>query len=89
MALGAKAADVRSMVVRQGMTLSLIGVVVGASAAFGLARFMSSFLFGVKPWDPAVFIAVPVLLTLTALIAVVIPAARATRIDPMAALRYE
>lgn len=89
MALGAEAAEVRRMVVLQGMTFSMIGIAVGASAAFGLARFMSGFLFGVQPWDPAVFIAVPVLLTLIALVAVFIPAMRATQVDPMTALRYE
>jgi len=89
MALGAEAAEVRRMVVLQGMTFSLIGIAVGASAAFGLARFMSSFLFGVQPWDPAVFMTVPVLLALIALVAVFIPAMRATQVDPMAALRYE
>ena len=89
MALGAEAAHVRSMVVRQGLTFSLIGVVLGAGAAFGLARFISTFLFGVKPWDPAVFIAVPVLLVAIALVAVLIPAMRATAVDPMSALRYE
>jgi ABC-type antimicrobial peptide transport system permease subunit len=77
------------MVVFQGLTFSLIGVAVGAAAAFGLARFISSFLFGVKPWDPAVFVAVPALLVAIALVAVLIPAIRATEIDPMAALRYE
>lgn len=89
MALGAEAMHVRTMVVSQGLSFSLAGVVVGAGAAFGLARFISSFLFGVKPWDPAVFIAVPVLLLVIALVAVLIPAIRATQIDPMAALRYE
>ena len=89
MALGAEAAHVRKMIVFQGMTFSLIGVVVGTAAAFGLARLIATFLFGVQPWDPTVFVAVPVLLTLIALLAVVIPAVRATRIDPMTALRYE
>lgn len=89
MALGAEAADVRKMVVFQGMTFALIGVVVGTGAAFGLARMISTFLFGVQPWDPAVFVAVPVLLALIALFAVGIPAMRATRIDPIMALRYE
>lgn len=89
MALGAEASDVRTMVIRQGMLYALIGVVLGTAAAFGLALLISSFLFGVKPWDPAVFIAMPVLLTLIALIAVVIPAMRATRVDPLSALRYE
>ncbi len=89
MALGAEAPDVRRLVVVQGLTLSLTGVAIGAAAAFGLARLISSFLFGVKPWDPAVFVAVPVLLTLIALLAVAIPATRATKIHPIEALRYE
>jgi predicted permease len=89
MALGADATDVRKMVVFQGMTFSLMGVVVGTAAAFGLARLIATFLFGVQPWDPTVFVAVPVLLTLIALLAVLIPAVRATKIDPIAALRYE
>jgi predicted permease len=89
MALGAEAAHVRKMIVLQGLTFSLIGVAAGASAAFGLARLISSFLFGVKPWDPTVFVAVPALLTAVAMIAVMIPAIRATKIDPMTALRYE
>ena len=88
MALGAEAAHVRRMVVLQGLTFSLLGVALGAGAAFGLARFISSFLFGVKPWDPTVFVAVPALLVLIALV-VLIPAIRATEIDPMTALRYE
>jgi putative ABC transport system permease protein len=89
MALGAEASHVRKMVVYQGMTFSLIGVVVGTAAASGLARLISSFLFGVQPWDPTVFVAVPVLLSLIALLAVAVPAMRATRIDPIKALRYE
>jgi putative ABC transport system permease protein len=89
MALGAEAGHVRRMVVIQGLMFSLAGVALGASAAFGLARFIASFLYGVKPWDATVFIAVPVLLIMIALVAVLIPAIRATRIDPMAALRYE
>jgi predicted permease len=89
MALGAEAGDVRRMVVFHGMTLSLIGVATGTAAAFGLARLISSFLFGVTPWDPAVFVAVPLLLALIALVAVVIPAIRATKVDPIRALRYE
>jgi ABC-type antimicrobial peptide transport system permease subunit len=89
MALGAEANHVRNMVVYQGMAFSLIGVAVGTVAAFALARVISALLFGVKPWDPAVFVTVPVLLTVIALLAVVIPAIRATQVDPIAALRYE
>jgi ABC-type antimicrobial peptide transport system permease subunit len=89
MALGAEAAHVRQMVVFQGMTFALIGVIVGILAAFGLAKLIASFLFGVKPWDAAVFLAVPILLTLVALLAILIPAIRATKVDPVTALRYE
>ncbi len=89
MALGAESADVRRMVVFQGMALALIGVAVGVAAAFGLSRLIASFLFGVQAWDPAVFLIVPVLLSAVALLAVWFPARRATRIDPLDALRYE
>jgi len=89
MALGAQASDLRDMVVGQGMTLTLIGVVIGIGGAFWLTRFLASFLFGVHAWDPFVFIATPLLLTVVALIAIWIPAKRATRVDPMAALRLE
>jgi predicted permease len=89
MALGAEASDVRRMVVWQGMTFSLIGVVVGTASAFGLARLITSFLFGVKPWDVEVFVFVPVILTVIAFLAVAMPALRATRVDPISALRYE
>ncbi len=89
MALGAESSAVRNMVVFQGMRLTLVGVVVGIAAAFGVTRLLASFLFGVKTWDPLVFITVPCLLSLVALFAVWLPARRATRIDPIDALRYE
>lgn len=89
LALGADAADVRRMVVFQGLGLALIGVVIGLAASFGLARLIRSFLFGVTEWDPMVFAAVPVLLTIVALVAVWLPAQRASRVDPVVALRYE
>src|SRR5262249_26954650 len=76
MALGAGTAQVRKMVVLQGMIFSLIGIAVGTAAAFGLARLISTLLFGVQPWDPAVFVTVPVVLALIALLAVGIPAIR-------------
>jgi ABC-type antimicrobial peptide transport system permease subunit len=89
LALGAESGQVRKMVVFQGMAFALIGVAVGVVAAFGLARLIASFLFGVQALDPFVFTAVPVVLTAIALLAVWFPARRATRIDPVNALRYE
>jgi putative ABC transport system permease protein len=89
MALGAQASNIRNMVIRQGMTLALIGVVVGIGGAFWLTRFLASFLFGVKAWDPTAFILTPLLLSAVALFAIWIPATRATRVDPMTALRLE
>jgi ABC-type antimicrobial peptide transport system permease subunit len=77
------------MVVWHGMRLALVGVVFGVSAAFGLTRFIAGFLFGVKPWDPVVFVLAPFILTAIALVAVWLPAARASRVDPMQALRAE
>jgi predicted permease len=89
MALGAQAAQVRKMVVGQGMALALVGVVIGLGAALGLAQLISSFLFGVKARDPLAFSAVPILLALVALVAVWLPARRASRVDPIIALRVE
>jgi ABC-type antimicrobial peptide transport system permease subunit len=89
MALGADRASIRSLVVWHGMRLALVGVVIGIGAAFGLTRFIASFLFGVKTWDPIVFVTVPVVLSLVALLAVWMPATRASRLDPQQALRIE
>ena len=89
MALGAKPSDVRAMVVSQGMRLVWIGAGIGIAAAFGLTRFIESFLFGVKALDPLVFITVPILLAAVALVAVWAPALRASRVDPAEALRCE
>ncbi len=89
LALGAQASNVKNMVVFQGMTLAVIGVVAGLVAAFLLARLITAFLFGVTPRDPLVFIGVPVVLTLVALLAVWLPARRASLVDPIIALRYE
>jgi putative ABC transport system permease protein len=88
-ALGAESGNVRNMVVLHGMRYALMGVALGTAAAFGLARFISALLFGVTPWDPVVFTGVPVLLTVVALVAVLIPALRATRVDPLTALRCD
>ena len=89
MALGADRSTIRRLVVWQGMKLTLVGVAVGIAAAFGLARLMGSFLFGVNPWDPAVFIAAPIILSAVALLAAWLPALRASKLDPMEALRME
>jgi putative ABC transport system permease protein len=89
MALGAQASTLRNMVIRQGMALTLIGVVIGIGGAFWLTHFLASFLFGVKALDPAAFILTPLLLSGIALLAIWIPARRATRVDPITSLRFE
>jgi len=89
MALGADRATIRKLVVWQGMRLAVVGVILGIGAAFGLTRLIASFLFGVKAWDPMVFVTVPVILTAVALLAVWLPASRASKLDPMQALRVE
>jgi putative ABC transport system permease protein len=77
------------MVVKQGVLLALIGVFIGVTAALGLTRFISSMLYGVKAWNPIVFVSVTLLLSLVALVATYVPARRAARVDPMVSLRYE
>jgi putative ABC transport system permease protein len=89
MALGGDADRVKRAVVRQGMRLVVIGIAAGLVAAFYTANVLASWLFGVKSRDPIVFVAVPVVLALIALAAVWVPARRASRIDPLEALRYE
>jgi putative ABC transport system permease protein len=89
MALGAQTSNLRNMVIRQGMTLTLIGVIIGGGGAFWLTHILASFLFGVTPLDPISFIATPLLLSLVALVSIWAPALRATRVDPMTALRIE
>src|SRR5712671_5649346 len=89
LALGAQSGDVVQMVLRQGARLALVGVVIGIAAALGLTPLMRSLLFGVTAQDPQTFAAVAVLLIAVALVACYIPARRATRIDPLVALRYE
>jgi predicted permease len=89
MALGADASAVRRMVVIQGMQLTVIGVVIGLASAFGLVQLIAGFLFGVTPRDRLVLIGIPIVLAAVALLAVWLPARRASRIDPVIALRYE
>jgi len=89
MALGARAADVLKLILRNGMGPVLLGVTLGLAGAIGLTRLMASFLFGVTPTDPIAFTIVTLLLMAVVLMAAWLPARRATRIDPCAALRAE
>ena len=89
MALGAQRGDVLRMVLRQGLVLTAIGIAAGLVASYWLTKYLKSFLFEVEPTDPFTFAAVAVLLAVVALVACWIPARRATRVDPMTALRYE
>ena len=89
MALGAHSDDVMRLVVGYGMRLSILGLVIGLVGAWSLTRFISSLLYQVKASDPATFIAVALLLAAVALLACWIPARRASKVDPVVALRYE
>jgi predicted permease len=88
-ALGARRVDVLKLVLKQGLKLATTGVAVGLAGAFALTRLMEGMLFGVKPTDPLTFIGIPMLLAVVALLACVIPARRATKVDPLIALRHE
>jgi putative ABC transport system permease protein len=89
MALGAQRGDVLRLIVREGMIVALIGVGLGLAGGLALGRFLSSLVFGIAVYDPATFALVAVMLSGIALAACAIPARRASRVEPMAALRYE
>jgi ABC-type antimicrobial peptide transport system permease subunit len=88
-ALGATASNVRNMIIVHGMRLAVTGVLIGLVAALGLARLLQGLLFGVKAWDATVLVAVPILLTVVGFVSVWLPARRATRINPIEAIRCE
>ena len=87
MALGAERGDILRLVVRQGLVLALVGVAIGMAGVYGVTRFLKALLFGITPTDPATYTGICVLLLAVAFAACWVPARRATRVDPMAALR--
>ena len=89
MALGARGRDVLALVLGQGLTLTAIGAAIGLCAAFGMTRLLSTMLFGVTSTDPLTFAAIPLILIGVSLVAVLLPARRATKVDPIVALRTE
>ena len=89
MALGASRWDVLDLVVRQGLQLTILGVILGVAAAWAFTRFLTSFLYGVRPADPVTFGLISLAVILVSIMSSYIPARRATKVDPMAALRYE
>jgi len=89
MALGASQQDVLTLIVRQGVILSLVGIGLGIGASLGLTRYLASLLYDVRPTDPSTFVAVSLVLIAVSLVATYIPAWRATKVDPMVALRCE
>ena len=89
MALGANPREILSLVLRGGAQITLAGVALGIVGALALTRFLGSMLFGVQSRDPITFVIVAILLSIVALLASYLPARRATKVDPMVALRYE
>jgi putative ABC transport system permease protein len=89
LALGAKRTDILRLVLGDGMKMTIVGVAIGLLAAFGLTRLMTKMLFGVSATDPTTFILISVLLMFVALLACYIPARRATKVDPLEALRCQ
>jgi putative ABC transport system permease protein len=88
-ALGARRIDLISLIVREGLSLTALGLVLGLAGSFVLTRFLSSQLFGIAPTDPATFAAVAALLAIVAIAATLAPARRAARVDPVVTLRSE
>ena len=89
MALGAQPHELHWLVLRQGLKLTLIGLALGLVAALNLTKLLSSYIFGISPTDPGTFAIVSAVLTMVGLLASYIPARRATKVDPMVALRSE
>jgi putative ABC transport system permease protein len=89
LALGAQAGDVMKMILRQGLKLTSLGVAIGLVASFALTRWMETLLFGVRPTDPLTFTLIAAMLALVALVAALVPARRATKVDPLTALGHE
>jgi len=89
MALGAQIVDVLKLILRRAMLLAVMGIGIGVLGAFAVTRYLTSLLFGVRPFDVLTFAAVALGLVVVALLASLIPARRATKVDPLVALRYE